>query len=498
MNFECIFACDSQFGIGKNGDLPWRGTPIANADLKWFSQLTTLAHTAVIMGRKTMESIPAKSWPLPGRINIVLSRANEGITLEGVLTKSPVVHMSSLNAALAWCRDNYTFRINNVFVIGGASLYNEAFAHPLCKRVYMTEIFGNYDCDTHICGDILLKYFEDKRKLLLNFGSYHFPTAITVFEPIANIEDGNVWCSGAQRETNPSTTKSEWRYLDLMESLVYEPPRGNRTGILTSGKFGQVLKFNLSDKHGLIMPLLTTKFVAFKAIAVELLWFLRGSTDTEFLKKHGVTIWNDNTTRGFLDKRGLTDYAEGETGPIYGSQWRNWNGEGIDQLADIIARIKKDPTDRRLLVSAWNPSKINKMTLPPCHYCFQFYVGFDGDKPVTLSCLVNMRSADMALGVPFNIASYALLTHMVAQITGLRSHKLTLVMGDCHVYANQLAAIEEQLRRRPVAPPTFRFSQKILHKPNLSIDDFAWCADPSDFIVENYYPYPPIKMEMAV
>lgn len=227
----------------------------------------------------------------------------------------------------------------------------------------------------------------------------------------------------------------------------------------------------------------------------ELLWFIRGSTNAKELSQKGVKIWDGNSSRDFLDKHGFNDREEGDLGPIYGFQWRhfgaqyenmhtNYEGKGIDQLNEVIEKIKKNPDDRRIIMSAWNPIDIPKMALPPCHCFVQFYVS-DGE----LSCMLYQRSADMGLGVPFNIASYALLTHMIAHVTGLKAGEFIHTIGDCHIYSNHIVALEEQLKREPRSFPSIRIKNK-----KEKIEEF----EINDFEIIGYNPYPIIKMDMAV
>jgi thymidylate synthase len=222
-------------------------------------------------------------------------------------------------------------------------------------------------------------------------------------------------------------------------------------------------------------PLVTTKRVHFKSVVYELLWFLRGDTNVRYLQEHGIRIWNE-----WAD-------AEGNLGPIYGRQWRSWpapDGRHIDQLGRVIEQIRRDPDSRRHMVCSWNVAELPAMALAPCHVLFQFYVS-EG----RLSCQLYQRSADLFLGVPFNIASYALLTAMVAQVTGLAPGEFIHTFGDAHVYRNHLAAVDLQLSREPRRRPTLRLS------PNLaSIDDFAY----DDVTLEGYEPHPPIRAEVAV
>ena len=251
--------------------------------------------------------------------------------------------------------------------------------------------------------------------------------------------------------------------------------------------FGAQLRFDLADGF----PLLTTKKVHFKSIVYELLWFLKGDTHVKYLQDNGVRIWNEWATAEQTAKFGRD---EGELGPIYGHQWRNYgaskddNGnygqDGIDQIANVVQQIKTNPNSRRLIVSGWNPAEADQVALPPCHTLFQFFVA-NGK----LSCQLYQRSADLFLGVPFNIASYALLTHMMAQVTGLGVGEFLWTGGDCHLYQNHLAQVDEQLSRTPYELPTLTL--------NSNIDDiFAFEFD--DINVENYQCHPAIKAPVAV
>jgi thymidylate synthase len=242
----------------------------------------------------------------------------------------------------------------------------------------------------------------------------------------------------------------------------------DRTGVGTRSVFGRQMRFDLSKGF----PLVTTKKVHLKSIIHELLWFLKGETNVKYLQENGVRIWNE-----WADENG-------ELGPVYGSQWRNWNGEGIDQIAEVIETLKKKPNDRRMIVSAWNVGKIPEMHLPPCHMMFQFYVANN-----KLSCMLYQRSCDMFLGVPFNIASYALLTMMVAQVCGLEPGEFIHTLGDTHIYHNHFEQVREQLSHTPYPLPQMKIN------PNVkNIDDFKY----EDFELVNYQSYDTIRAQVAV
>jgi thymidylate synthase len=261
-------------------------------------------------------------------------------------------------------------------------------------------------------------------------------------------------------------------YLDLLRHVRERGARkDDRTGTGTLSVFGYQMRFDLAERF----PLLTTKKIHTKSVIHELLWFLKGSTNVEYLRANGVTIWDE-----WAD-------AKGDLGPIYGYQWRSWpapDGSHIDQLAQVLAQIRANPSSRRMVVSAWNVADLPKMALMPCHALFQFYVA-DGK----LSCQMYQRSADIFLGVPFNIASYALLTLMVAQVTGLEPGELIVTLGDAHLYLNHLEQAEEQLRRAPRALPRMKLNPDVRE-----LDAFRY----EDFTLEGYEPHPAIRAPIAV
>jgi thymidylate synthase len=272
------------------------------------------------------------------------------------------------------------------------------------------------------------------------------------------------------------------QYLDLVRHISKNgAQKGDRTGTGTKSVFGYQMRFDLNEGF----PMLTTKKLHLKSIIHELLWFIKGDTNVKYLNEHGVKIWDAWAN------------ADGELGPVYGAQWRNWNREGIDQLQMIIDQLKSNPNNRRIMVSAWNPSVMpdtsksfeenvanGKAALPPCHAFFQFYVA-DGK----LSCQLYQRSADVFLGVPFNIASYALFTMMVAQVCNLKPGEFIHTFGDAHLYNNHLEQIELQLSREPRALPQMKINPEIK-----SIFDFKF----EDFELLNYDPHPHIKGEVSV
>jgi thymidylate synthase len=262
------------------------------------------------------------------------------------------------------------------------------------------------------------------------------------------------------------------QYLEMMRRVREQgAEKGDRTGTGTLSVFGYQMRFDLEEGF----PLVTTKKLHLRSIIYELLWFLRGDSNIEFLKRHGVSIWD-----AWADE-------QGELGPVYGVQWRSWpapDGRTIDQIADVVQRLRENPDSRRMIVSAWNVAELGRMALPPCHCLFQFYVA-EGK----LSCQLYQRSADIFLGVPFNIASYALLTHMVAQQAGLRVGEFIWTGGDCHLYRNHLEQADVQLRREPYPLPRL----VIARRPD-SLFDYRF----EDFEIIGYEAHPHLRAEVAV
>ncbi|XP_067257430.1 thymidylate synthase isoform X1 [Chanodichthys erythropterus] len=318
--------------------------------------------------------------------------------------------------------------------------------------------------------------------------------------PNAAVQMTNGHCTDGENKTEGacggkkdfSLFCDERGYLNLVEYILQHGARkGDRTGTGVISVFGTQARYSLRDQF----PLLTTKRVFWKGILQELLWFIKGSTNAKELSEKGVRIWDANGSRDFLDKNGFTDREEGDLGPVYGFQWRHfgaeykdmhtdYSGQGVDQLQKVIDTIKSNPEDRRIIMCAWNPKDLPMMALPPCHALCQFYVS-DGE----LSCQLYQRSGDIGLGVPFNIASYALLTYMIAHITGLKPGDFVHTIGDAHIYTNHIDPLKEQIQREPRPFPKLKIKRKVEQ-----IDDFS----AEDFEIYDYDPHPAIKMQMAV
>ena len=493
-NFCVIVAATaSTFGIGKNGDLPWKLV----GDMAFFKRqtLATSAPTkknVVIMGRKTWESLPAKFRPLAQRINVVLSR-NPAVREELNLPDTVVVATSLEAALLKLSSEELRDEVDDVYVIGGESIYREAMFSKQCTKIYLTQVEADLqDLDTFfpLIPAHRFKQVLRSAPVVENGIKYRF----TEYDSIPDDEEVGTTCAvPAVPVTSPTANVEEQQYLDIVRDILdHGVLRGDRTGTGTLSKFGVQMRFSL--RNG-VFPLLTTKKVFWRGVAEELLWFVNGCTNGKELSDKGIHIWDGNGSREFLDSRGLHNREEGDLGPVYGFQWRHFGAEytdmhadyagaGIDQLKECIQKIIKSPEDRRLIVTAWNPADLDKMALPPCHMFFQFYVA-NGE----LSCQMYQRSADMGLGVPFNIASYSLLTCLVAQVCGLKPGDFVHSIGDAHVYTNHVDALKEQIKRVPRAFPSIKINPAVV-----DIDGFQF----SDFTIEGYNPDAAVKMKMAV
>lgn len=454
--FDIVVAVSQKDGIGYLGQLPW---PHLSEDMKHFYKITTMKDkpNAVIMGRKTWDSLPDKVKPLPKRDNFILSNNKQFVA------KNATGVFHDFDTLIEYTAKYY----DNIFVIGGAQIFKIAMSHPGLRHIYVTRINQYFPVDT---------YFTH-----INSWQFHL---MEQSEKQQDPKHGILYCFERWQKIN----QSERSYLDLLLRIMTNgEPRPDRTGIGTLSLFAKRLCFDIRYTF----PLLTTKRTFWRGIVGELLWFIKGSTDANELKQQNIHIWDGNSTRAFLDSRGLTDYKEGQLGPVYGAQWRRFGPTNIDQLSQVIKQIKEDPWSRRHIVTAWNPTDIPKMALPPCHMCFQFYVHPHPEtgEPYQLSCRMIQRSADMFLGVPFNIGSYALLTLMVAHVCGLKPRELIMEFGDTHIYRNHLDQCTEQIKRQPYCFPTVRLNSGIHNIDDFTVDDIR---------LVNYKCHPRIKANMAI
>ncbi len=442
-------------GIGKNNKLPWN----IKEDMEYFKKITTgTGNNAIIMGKNTWISLKN---PLKNRRNIVISKT---------LKDENCSVFSSLNEGITYAK---SIGIFDIFIIGGSSLFKEAMEHKLCDFLCITKINKIYECDTF------------------------FPVIPECYECIKSekydVFDNNDKLS-ITRCYYSEKNEEEYQYLNLIkEVLATDRLRPNRTGIDTLSVFGKSMRYSLLNNK---FPLFTTKKVFFRAVVEELLWFLSGSTNSNILSNKKIYIWNDNTSREYLDNNGFKTREVGDIGPGYGFQWRHFGEnyknmhteyKGFDQIKEIINLLKTDPMSRRIILTAWNPTQIKEMSLPPCHCLAQFYVHYENDEKY-LSCQMYQRSGDIGLGIPFNVASYSLLTIMIAQCTGMKPYEFIHVIGDGHIYKNHIEQLKIQIERHPFKFPTIKLNENIQ-------DIFGFNYD--DFKLDNYLYHDPIKMDMV-
>jgi dihydrofolate reductase / thymidylate synthase len=471
--------CDG--GIGKNGQLPWPKIP---ADLKHLRVVTETVKTpglinAVIMGRKTYESLPESMRPLKNRLNVVISTSTRQQDYpNGVLV------YSTLRAAVDALNYDHNSIVETIFFLGGQRIYEASIKEGLCHKAIITRIgVDTWECDTKFPLELITNS-KDWQPISISKTHSHegIPFDFAEFALVAHQTPHAVHNAEHQ----------EYQYLRLIDKIIQTGfKQDDRTGVGTLSLFGEMMRFDLKSSF----PLLTTKRVFWKGVVEELLWFVKGDTNANHLAAKGVRIWDGNGSLEFLKSRGLGHREQGDLGPVYGFQWRHfgakyetmhsdYSNKGFDQLLDCINKIKHNPTDRRIIMSAWNPADLNEMALPPCHMFCQFYVA-NGE----LSCAMYQRSCDMGLGVPFNIASYSLLTCMMAQVCGLKPGEFIHNLGNAHVYLNHVEPLKEQLQRTPRPFPILKINPSVT-----DIDGFT----AEDFTLIGYNPLAKIAMDMAV
>ncbi|CAA7019887.1 unnamed protein product [Microthlaspi erraticum] len=493
-SYQVVVAATKEMGIGKDGKLPWN----LPTDLKFFKDLTittsdSAKKNAIVMGRKTWESIPTKYRPLSGRLNVVLTRSSgfDIANTENVVTCSSIDSALDLLAA-----PPYRLSIEKVFVIGGGDVLRESLNKPSCEAIHLTEIDASLDCDTFIPAIDTSVYQPWCSSLPVSENGLRF--SFTTYVRVKSSSDESDASKADCKKFSDFLPKKvfdrheEFLYLNMVKEIISNGNlKNDRTGTGTLSKFGCQMTFNLRRNF----PLLTTKRVFWRGVVEELLWFISGSTNAKVLQEKGIHIWDGNASRPYLDGIGLTEREEGDLGPVYGFQWRHfgakytdmhadYTGQGFDQLLDVINKIKNNPDDRRIIMSAWNPPDLKLMALPPCHMFAQFYVA-NGE----LSCQMYQRSADMGLGVPFNIASYSLLTCILAHVCDLVPGDFIHVIGDAHVYKNHVRPLQEQLENPPKPFPVLKINPEKKH-----IDSFV----AADFELTGYDPHKKIDMKMAV
>ena len=462
--FSIIVAIDSNNGIALKGKMPWHSP----SDMKFFRETTTgRGKNIVVMGRQTYETIPHRKRPLSNRRCCILSKS---WAQENHLDVSIYASIPELLSDLAIARNRY----DHVFVIGGESIYTQFLSKYLylCDKIYVTKFRENYQCD---------KFFPWDR--VKSFRPIHAPSVFHSFTRFC---------------VSPDRVHGEKVYINLLREIIETGEVcADRTGVGTQVLFGRQLRFDIRSS----IPILTTKKVRYNDVLKELLFFIAGQTDTTLLDEQNVHIWNANTSSEFLKTRDL-DYKQGDMGPMYGHQWRrsgvaykgcksrhDYNtSEGVDQLQAVINSLKTDPHSRRHLICSWSASEISQMVLAPCHFACQFHVSGDGQY---LDCLVSQRSADCFLGLPYNIASYSILTYMIAHLCELQPRELIFSLGDAHLYTTHFPAVAQQMVRDPKPFPqlVFKDSKKI-HK----IEDF----NATNVQIKDYESWPTIKAKMAI
>ncbi len=470
--FSVVVACTPDGGIGWQNHLPWR----IPADMKFFKNLTTTTkdpakRNMLLMGRKTWESLPPGG--LPGRSVLVVSRS------------------SGLEQTLEKCRDP---EIESVFVVGGAALYSDALQREECHTLYLTRVFCE---DREIPVDVTCESLRAEELKRLGFrikqkSIFHQHQDYT-YQFCEYERDRKRVEPPPHHEEQQCLLHEEQQYLQVVSRvLAHGVKRMDRTQTGTLSTFGVTMRFSL--RNG-CLPLLTTKKVFWRGVVAELLWFISGKTNVRVLAAQGVNIWNENTSRETLDRLGFKDRPEFDLGPSYPWQWRHYgapykdmntpsDGLGIDQLQQLIEGIRRDPYSRRHVLCSWNVAQIAEMSLPPCHCFVQFYVAEN-----RLSCSLLQRSCDLGLGFGFNVASYALLTHMIAHLCDLEADEFVHYINDAHVYCNHIEALQEQIQRTPYPFPTLRFRRRVTN-----IDDFT----AEDIQLENYRHHAPVVMKMSV
>jgi len=492
----CVTNIKNRLAIGKDNDLLFN----LKKDLLFFKNLTTnslsneskLNFNVVLMGRKTYFSIPQKFRPLTNRLNFVLTNDEQFLKMFPIpknfsCCKRPIfMTMESFYKI-------YNKYSPNVFVIGGAKIYNHFLEKKSPSKLYITDVKG-------------YKGNKEDEYIYMNNFDYRY-SLVGYSEEFKDVGFNNEKLTYRTLYYNLTNTKTdEFKYLDLAKSILNQGnERVDRTGVGTISKFGEQLRFDISNGT---LPLLTTKRVGLKSVIEELLFFCRGDTDTSILSDNGVKIWEGNTSREFLDNRGLSTYKEGIMGNMYGWSWRHFGADysqrfsdmskcdrtkigGFDQLENVERLLKTDPFSRRIYISNLNPLETKNMCLDMCHIYIQFYVTEENGEKY-LSSYFTMRSSDYALAaVSFNTMSYALLTYILALRCNMKPKEIIYNSVDCHIYNTHIKGIKEQLSRIPRPFPKIKLSNALVNKD--------WSQmNYSDFDLIGYFPHSSIKMEMAI
>ena len=450
------------------------------SDMLYFKNVTSTTKNitkknAVIMGANTYFSIPKNYRPLDNRINLIVTQNQYNKILDEKTENMKLFSKIDDTIEYAYSNDE----IESIFVIGGETIYK----HFMKKNYYNKLLLNEIKWPENNIGN---KFFPDIPENL-----YQKKSIQSIKEKSGAI---NYWYNtydytNIQPTIHKKKSFNEEVYLDNLKDILDNGEVRETRNSKVYSKFGVTMSFDISEKF----PLLTTKKMYWKGIVGELLWFLKGETDSKILEKQNINIWKKNSSQSEIDKLQLP-YQEGWCGPIYGFQWRHFNADyvkpsadysnqGIDQLQNCIDLIKNDPYSRRIFMTAWNPVQLKVMVLPPCNVSYQFYVS----KDKKLSCQMYQRSGDMFLGVPFNIASTSLLVQIIAKMTNLQAGKVNIVIGDAHIYDNHVSEIQEQLKRKPYPLPIVNIKIK-----RVKIENYLQ----SDIELKYYNYYPGIQAEM--
>lgn len=489
-----IVAMNNSRSIGYKNDLIYR----IPAELKHFKNITSKTEyktipNMIVMGRNTFESMNSK--PLNGRFNCVISSKSKHLNSKN---NFPNLRFFPNISTLMNYSEEFQKSYHNMFICGGESIYKYFIDNNLLDSMIITHIdddrnlendtkfpiFNNFSCiSSQLHQEIPAKYIPKDEPIFLNYTINHY---------IPNYKIQNLCIDADNKSLEVDKSHDEYKYLDALSDIMKTGNLRKSRNSETISKFGVDLRFNISKSF----PLLTTKKVYWNGVIKELLWFLNAETDSIKLSNNKVKIWDGNSSREFLDSIGLTNNREGDCGPIYGYQWRHFNApyktcdddysdKGVDQLQNIIDLIKNDPMSRRMIMSAWNPCQLEEMALPPCHVLCQFHVSNN----TRLHCALYQRSGDVGLGVPFNIASYAFLTHIIAHICELEAYEFVHILGNAHIYTEHKDALLGQLENKLYEFPTMEFVRKIDN-----IDDVKF----EDIKINNYKHSSTVKMSMKV
>jgi len=444
-----LFSMDEEQGYSKNDQIPWK----ENNEWIQFQQITQ--NQVVIMGHSVFSSYNMSL--LSNRIPIIISS-------DYISTKNYYV-LPSLADAISFA---LTFK-KLIYIIGGKRLIIETLKNYRNVKFHLMIMKGSYMCDTFWNSIEWDKFNIIRENQLSN----------TILREL----EGNFY--------NPADIE----YLKLAQTILqYGTMKSDRTGTGTISMFGQQMKFNLQQQ----IPILTTKFIPWKSCISEFLWFLKGQTDVSLLEKEKVHIWTKHSSRDFLDQRQLQHLQEGDIGAGYGFQWRHfganyidckdtYNDQGIDQITNLIKMLQNDPNSRRIFMSSWNPSDLNKMALPPCHVSCQFYITDNK----YISCHLYQRSMDLFLGAPWNILSYSVFTYLLGKLCNYEPYELIISIGDCHIYKDHIPLIQTQFDRLPYPPSQFIVNDSVLTK---SLDEIVL----QDFQLINYQSHDKIIGQMSV